>query len=197
MSDSIRGPVGPERHPVARKPVGRRALLGLGLTAAAGIAWPQIGWGKAIRNGERLLSFHHLHTGENLRVAYWRDGTYESEALAEINRHLRDFRTGESNSISPKLLDFLHALRTEAGSSDPFHVISGYRSPKTNAMLRKKSSGVAKKSLHMRGMAVDVSLPGRDLRQLRDAAKRLERGGVGYYAKSGFIHLDVGAVRSW
>jgi uncharacterized protein YcbK (DUF882 family) len=146
---------------------------------------------------ERRLAFHNLHTGENLALPYRRNGRYLNDALVEINHILRDFRTDEVCPIDVDLLDLLHRLRTEVGSKAPFEVISGYRSPKTNAKLAAKSNGVAKKSLHMRGMAIDVRLPGCDLRHLRDAAKSLRLGGVGYYAKSGFIHVDVGRVRYW
>ena len=146
---------------------------------------------------EREISFHNLHTGETLTRTYWAAGAYGPEALTEIDAILRDWRTGDVHPMEPELLDFLHDLRLAMDSSEPFHVISGYRSPKTNAKLAAASSGVAKKSLHMRGMAIDVSLPGRELADLRQAAIGLQRGGVGFYPKSGFIHVDIGRVRSW
>lgn len=146
---------------------------------------------------ERALSFYNLHTGESLKRPYRFGDAYIPSALAEIDTVLRDFRTDEVKHIDPALLDFLYDLRAVLGSDQPFQVISGYRSPKTNAMLAKKSGGVAKKSFHMKGMAIDVRLPDRDLVKLRQAAMELQLGGVGYYPKSNFVHLDTGRVRSW
>ena len=149
------------------------------------------------RQSGRTLSFYHTHTGDKLAIDY-HDGTdYVPEALAEINHYLRDFRTDESYPIDSGLLDILHELKTVTGHNGTFEVISGYRSPKTNASLRSKSGGVAKRSLHMQGKAIDVRLTGFDTRQLHKAAKKLARGGVGYYQKSNFIHVDTGRVRYW
>lgn len=146
---------------------------------------------------ERSLRFYNLHTGERLRATYFADGGYVPEELNAINYILRDFRTDEVEPIDRALLDLLHALRRKVDSAGPFHIISGYRSPKTNAMLRNKSNGVAKRSYHMKGMAIDVCLPGCELERLRRAALSLRRGGVGYYPASGFIHVDTGRVRAW
>jgi len=146
---------------------------------------------------EWTLSFYNLHTGESFDRPYRVGNAYISPALADIDRLLRDFRTNEVQSIDPSLLDLLFHLRTVMDSDRPFQVISGYRSPKTNAMLANASGGVAKKSYHMKGMAVDVRLPGRDLGKLREAAINLKVGGVGFYPKSDFIHLDTGRVRYW
>ena len=149
------------------------------------------------RQSGRALSFYHTHTGDKLIIDY-HDGTdYMPEALTEINHYLRDFRTDESYPIDMGLLDILHELKTVTGHSGTFEVISGYRSPKTNASLRSKSGAVAKRSLHMQGKAIDVRLTGFDTRQLHKAAKKLARGGVGYYQKSNFIHVDTGRVRYW
>lgn len=145
----------------------------------------------------RTLSFRHLHTGENLSVPFWEGGRYSPDALAEIDKLLRDFRTGEKTSMDVGLLEFLHRLRTALASDQPFEIISGYRSPKTNARLAAKSGGVAKRSYHMQGMAIDIRLPGRRLRDVRRAALDLRLGGVGYYGRSNFIHLDTGRVRFW
>ncbi len=145
----------------------------------------------------RSLGLHNLHTGETLSTTYWADGAYVDGALVEIDRVLRDFRTGEVRPIDRALLDLLHDLRHVLGSTETFHVISGYRSPKTNQALAAKSGGVAKKSLHMRGMAIDVRLPGTQLSTLKEAAVALKLGGVGYYPKPDFVHLDVGRVRYW
>lgn len=147
--------------------------------------------------GERRLSFYQLHTGEKLDLPYWIEGAYVPEALKEINEILRDFRTSEVRPIDVRLLDLLHNLRGALGSDGPFHVISGYRSPKTNERLSSSGGGVAKRSLHMKGKAIDVRLPGRKLRDLHKTAVRMKWGGVGLYSKSRFVHLDVGRVRYW
>lgn len=172
----------------------RRAFLTLSLAATASLAAPKFVRAHA---GERRISFYNLHTGESLDTVYWAEGGYVTEGLGEVDRVLRDFRSGEVQAIDPKLIDLLHRLYERLGASKAFHVISGYRSPTTNAMLRKQSSGVAKRSYHMRGMAIDVSLPGVDLAQLRKAALSLKGGGVGYYPKPDFVHLDTGRIRRW
>jgi uncharacterized protein YcbK (DUF882 family) len=142
-----------------------------------------------------------LLTGLSLTLCglptYWAEGNYITPALKDIDHVLRDFRTGDVARIDPRLLDLLHLLRSRLESTEPFHVISGYRSPKTNGTLAQQSSGVAKKSLHMKGMAADVRLPGRVLSDLKGVAVSLKLGGVGYYPKSDFIHVDVGRVRYW
>jgi uncharacterized protein YcbK (DUF882 family) len=143
------------------------------------------------------LKFHNLHTGEAFNGAYWENGCYVSDALAEIRTVLRDFRTGDEHDIDCRLLDLLTVLHTRLDTAEPFEVISGYRSPKTNAMLRERSDGVAAHSLHMEGMAIDIRIPGRSLPDLRNAALALGQGGVGYYPVSDFVHVDVGRVRHW
>lgn len=146
---------------------------------------------------QRTLSFVHTHTGETLTASYVRDGSRQTDCFAQVNRFLRDFRTGEVHTIDPALLDVLFDLRTLADRDDAFQIISGYRSPATNSQLRRKSGGVAKRSLHMDGKAVDIRLTGFPTRKLRDLALSLRRGGVGYYASSDFLHLDTGRVRFW
>lgn len=146
---------------------------------------------------ERDLAFVSLHTGERLSTTYARAGRYLPEALHEIDHVLRDWRSGEAVAMDRGLLDLLFALRRKVGSTAPLEIISGYRSPKTNARLSAKNSGVAKRSLHMRGMAVDLRLPDRELKLLHRAARELEAGGVGLYSRSGFIHVDTGRVRTW
>ncbi len=174
----------------------RRRFLQLGLGAAgAFIGAPALAGNRA--KNIRELAFKDTHTGEFLKTAYWVDGNYEPEALAAIDHLLRDFRTGDVHPIDGGLLDYLYALHDEMDTHEPFHVISGYRSPKTNATLAAASGGVAKKSLHMKGMAIDIRIPGRRLKDLRAAAISLRRGGVGYYPGSDFVHVDVGRVRSW
>ena len=146
---------------------------------------------------ERRLSFHSLHTGESLKATYWAEGDYINSELEAINRLLRDHRTDEIYTMDRDLLDQLFLLQHSMASKKPFHVISGYRSPATNQKLHSKSSGVAKRSLHMQGKAIDIRLPGTQLSDLRNAAKKLKLGGVGYYQKSDFIHVDTGRVRYW
>ena len=144
----------------------------------------------------RALSFYHTHTGKELDVTYRVASWYDPKALKKINYHLRDFRTKEVHPIDPHLLDILYRVNELAGGG-VFEVISGYRSPETNTLLRGKSGGVAKRSLHMKGQAIDVRLAGVKTGELRDIARSLQRGGVGYYPKSGFVHIDTGRVRFW
>lgn len=174
----------------------RRQFLGAGLAGAfatfshgAFAALPAV--------GERRLAFANLHTGEKLSTVYWADGRYLGTELSRIDYLLRDFRTGDVAAMDPKLLDLLHALGRKLDSSAPFQVISGYRSPHTNALLRQRGGGVARRSLHMKAKAIDIRLPGCRLSDLRKAALSLRRGGVGYYPKSGFVHVDTGRVRFW
>jgi len=145
----------------------------------------------------RTLNFLHTHTSERLAVEYFSGGQYLPDALTEVNRFLRDFRTGDVHAIDPGLLDLLHQLAGTTGSSRPFQVISGYRSPVTNAMLRAHSEGVASGSLHMQGQAIDIRLPDVPLARLHAGALSLKRGGVGYYPSSNFVHVDTGRVRRW
>ena len=175
----------------------RRRFLGLTIAAAASLAMPPA-FANLGHLKERRLSFHNLHTGERVSTVYWSQGHYVEDGLAEINHVLRDFRTDQVIEMDPQLMDLLHQLRATVGvTKKPFEIISGYRSPDTNAMLRSKSSGVAKRSLHMEGKAADIRIPGLELGHLRQAALSLKAGGVGYYPKSGFVHVDTGRVRSW
>jgi uncharacterized protein YcbK (DUF882 family) len=146
---------------------------------------------------ERSLSFYNLHTSESIKTVYWQGGDYLAPSLAEINRVLRDHRSGEKHQIDPKLLDLLCDLRLRLDTTEPFQIISGYRSPGTNAMLHAKSDGVATRSLHMDGKAVDIRIPKRSLSVVRNTALAMKAGGVGYYPSSDFVHVDVGRVRSW
>lgn len=146
----------------------------------------------------RSLSMVSTHTGESLEVRYFEQGQYLPEGLQKLDRLLRDHRSGEVAAIDPKLFDQLHALALCAGCVPHFEIISGYRSPATNEKLRKTGGGgVAKRSLHMDGRAIDVRLAGCRLSQLRDLALAMNAGGVGYYPTSAFVHLDTGRVRSW
>jgi uncharacterized protein YcbK (DUF882 family) len=176
----------------------RRRFLAYSSGVAASLLVPAALAHTDSRSGsERSLAFQNLHTGEKLRTVYWAEGEYIADSLKDIERILRDHRTGDRHPIDRQLLDILTAVQHQTGSNKPFQIISGYRSPKTNKMLNSSTSGVAKRSLHMLGKAIDVRIPGHDLRQLRRAALALKAGGVGYYPKSGFVHLDTGRVRSW
>lgn len=171
----------------------RRVLKALAL---APLGWSAARAPLAYGAEERALAFQHTHTGESLDVVYYARGGYLRDALGRINHLLRDFRTGEMHPIDPALLDLLHGLCAACGNG-AFEIISGYRSPNTNALLRQRSHGVAAHSLHLEGRAIDVRLPGVRTDRLRDAAISLAGGGVGYYPGSDFVHLDTGRVRSW
>lgn len=183
----------------------RRAFLGIGAAAAAAALVPSraqaatrpAGTGKA---PERVLSFFNTHTGERLKTAYASGGQYQAEALRDLNHILRDFRANEIKPIDPRVFDLLHELGGTLESDQPFHIISGYRSPNTNAQLRERggaTTGVASHSLHMVGQAIDIRLPGVTLENLRNAATSLRIGGVGFYPDLKFVHIDVGRVRYW
>jgi uncharacterized protein YcbK (DUF882 family) len=177
-------------------PLSRRRFLKLGAVAAAGFA-SEPALAKRHFAQERSLALYNMHTGEHLRTVYWARGRYLSSALADINRILRDHYTDEIKPIDGDLLNLLYVLKRRVGGPKAFHVLSAYRSPTTNARLRRHAPGVAEHSMHMEGKAVDIRLPGRDLAVLRRVALSLRRGGVGYYPDSDFIHLDVGRVRHW
>jgi uncharacterized protein YcbK (DUF882 family) len=151
----------------------------------------------AISIDERRLSFYHTHTAKRLDVVYARGGQYVGSGLEQIEAFLSDFRTGDRKTIDPELLDLMYDLRQELGGEGVFEVVSAYRSPKTNEMLRRRSSGVARNSQHTLGRAIDVRLQGVELERLRDEAIAFRRGGVGYYPESDFVHLDTGRVRRW
>jgi uncharacterized protein YcbK (DUF882 family) len=145
----------------------------------------------------RELSFYNLHTEEKLTITYWHDGKYDPAALSAINNFFRDYRTGQTKSIDPHLLDLLYKLHTALGTSQPFDLISGYRSPATNQWLVTHTAGVSSHSMHMQGKAADIRVPEVPLETLRDTAKSLHAGGVGYYPASNFVHVDTGRVRYW
>ncbi len=146
---------------------------------------------------ERQLSFYHTHTHESLDIVYSLGGEYVDSALVEINSFLSDFRTGDMTEMDAELLDLIYDVRAALGSSGTFEVISAYRSPQTNEMLRNNSDGVARNSQHLLGKAIDVRLRDVATTDLRDAAIALHRGGVGYYEQSDFVHIDTGRVRRW
>lgn len=175
----------------------RRRLLTAGAVAVAAPLLVFSRRSAASVASPRTLAFRHTHTGESLSIAFAQGERYVAEALERVNWLLRDFRNGAVQPIDPQLLEQLHAVARLTGSSAPFEVISGYRSPATNEALHRKSRGVATKSLHLEGRAIDVRLPDVPLEDLRDAALSLRAGGVGFYAESRIVHLDTGRVRRW
>ena len=193
---------GKARH---MKQLSRRSFLGLGAATAAVALVPSKAFAATAGKAgglaaERGLSFFHTHTGERLATSYCAGGEYIGSALTDVNTLLRDFRTNKVKAIDPNLLDLLFELNGTLGTAQPFHVISGYRTAETNAMLQEKGgshSGVASHSLHMDGKAIDIRVPGVSLEHLRDAAKSLKIGGVGFYPASNFVHVDTGRVRYW
>lgn len=179
--------------------LGRRRVLGFGLgIAAMAVATPLQGALAALpQSGTRTLALVNTHTNEKIMAAYWRDGVYDKGALRDINHVLRDHRTNEVADMDPSLLDLLVDLHRRTGSRKAYQIISGYRSPKTNAMLASANGGVAKRSLHMEAKAVDIRLYDVTLKDLRETALGMKAGGVGYYPKSDFVHVDTGRVRHW
>lgn len=185
----------------------RRDLFKVGgVLAASAVASPFVtstafaafNFNKGHQSGiSREISFRNIHTGEKFSGIYRIGGKYLPDAFDEINFVLRDFRAEEVFPIDPRLLDVVYTLHSLAGTNNPYDIISGYRSPKTNSMLRDSSTGVAKRSLHMTGQAIDIRLPGFSTSELKKIAVNLKVGGVGFYAKSDFVHLDIGRVRTW
>jgi len=175
----------------------RRGFLKLA-ACALGAAAASPALGRTMVNRERKLSFYSPRTGETVRAVYWAPRTgYIGESLKEVSWALRDHRNDQYKLFDPKLLDQLYALQRLMDPRQPMHIISGYRSPATNAMLRRRSHRVAKNSYHIRAMATDIRMPGRSTKKLHRAALSLNGGGVGYYPRSDFIHIDTGPVRSW
>jgi uncharacterized protein YcbK (DUF882 family) len=151
------------------------------------------------QNETRSLSFHHTHSNEDLTITFKRNGRYDEDALKQLNHFLRDWRTQEKTEMDRRLFDILWEVYRDVDGKQPINIISSYRSPATNAMLRRRSSGVARHSQHMLGHAMDFYIPGVALADIRAAGLRLQRGGVGFYPTSGspFVHLDTGSVRHW
>ncbi|MDD1527763.1 ATP-binding protein [Bradyrhizobium sp. WBOS7] len=178
---------------------GVKAGSRIGLTAALLLAGAGSVHDAAALNETKTLSFHHTHSGEDLTVTFKRDGRYDEAALKQLNHFLRDWRTQEATVMDRRLFDILWEVYRDVDGKQPIQIISSYRSPATNAMLRRRSSGVARSSQHMLGHAMDFYIPGVPLEQIRFAGLRLQRGGVGFYPTSGspFVHLDTGSVRHW
>lgn len=173
----------------------RRFLAAGGALALAGLPSPALAG--VLQERERKLGFIQVRTGEELSETYWRGGRYRFNALDRISYLLRDVPSGEVKPIDPRLIDLLYGIQETLRTDAPFLVVSGYRTPRTNRILAKRKSGVAKHSLHMEGLAVDLLLPGRPLDVLAETALAFRAGGVGYYPASHFVHLDVGPVRRW
>jgi len=190
----MRGPSSHSQVPLTATPSGRRRFL---QAAGAALMLLPLGAAWARTPARRSLSFVHTHTGEQLSTVYFEDGQYRNGELARINQLLRDFRTGDVHNIDTGVLDILADLRVLADRDEPYEVISGYRSPQTNAALRRHSHGVAEHSLHLEGRAIDVRLPGFPTHRLRELALGMSRGGVGFYPQLDFVHLDNGRVRYW
>jgi uncharacterized protein YcbK (DUF882 family) len=176
--------------------LGRRQFVAGAVGAAASCTLLGPAAAASLRSAH-TLSFFHIHTTEKLTVTYREHGELVPGALEAVNHYLRDFRTDQSHEIDVALLDSLATLYATFDGRGNFEVISGYRSPRTNEALRHVTSGVAERSLHIHGRAIDVRLTSAKTRDLRDAAIALRRGGVGYYAESNFVHVDTGSFRTW
>jgi uncharacterized protein YcbK (DUF882 family) len=174
----------------------RRTFLEMGIFAVMASAVPHPLLAAALPE-HRILSFFNIHTGESLKTCYHAYGIVIQRAVDRISHIMRDHRTGEIKPVDTNLLDLLHHIVTDIESPSPINIISGYRSPRTNAALRKTTPGVARKSLHMQGRAIDIRIPGYETSEIRRLAISLERGGVGYYPESDFVHLDTGPVKIW
>ncbi len=185
------------------KTLGRRAFLSFSALAATTafstqnvMAAPAV-TGKATAASTRSLAFVNINTGDSGKFLYWENGQYIPEMLKQISHALRDPRNGEVHDMSPELLDLVVNLTRRLNTGSPVHIVSAFRSQATNDGMAAKSRSVAKRSYHMDGMAIDLRIPGRGLAQVRGAALQLAAGGVGYYPRSNFVHVDVGPVRRW
>lgn len=181
------------------KEIDRRDLLKLGLLGILGTVTPLLPAKSALASnyGSWRVNFHHAHTKESFNGVYRVGDRYLPEAFERINYVMRDFRTREIFPMDPRVIDILSLVQAKTQGAPKLEILSGYRSPKTNAMLRRASTGVAKNSFHMYGQAIDIRMPGKSTRQLQGVAKSLRAGGVGYYPRSNFVHVDTGTVRSW
>ncbi|AEM40422.1 Twin-arginine translocation pathway signal [Ketogulonicigenium vulgare] len=178
----------------------RRALLGIfaaTMVTAAPTFSKAAGFLRGGAGDIRRIRMYSGRTGEQLDTIYWIDGQYVPEAVREVTYFMRDWRNNEMIGIDTRTIDILTATHRLVDVNRPYMLLSGFRSPQTNAMLRATSSGVARDSLHMRGQAVDVRLEGRSVSQVASAAERCSAGGVGRYSGSNFVHMDCGAVRQW
>lgn len=188
-----------QRRRLLRAAMGGAALLAMPGIAEAALVHPRAKSKSKSKLAARALTFNHTHTGERLSLVYRVGDHYVPDAMKRIAYLMRDFRSGQAHPIDPKLMDLLWQVQHSLKVDEPFQIISAYRSPGTNAMLRGRSAhtGVAKDSLHLKGQAIDISLPGIALADVRDAALDMKKGGVGFYPDSGFVHVDTGRVRRW
>ncbi|MEM9470091.1 MAG: DUF882 domain-containing protein [Pseudomonadota bacterium] len=188
---------------VLEKDVDRRSFLTIGAAALGGLLVPALASPAAAvpipqrKGGSKRLSFRNAHTGESFSGVYRVGDKYLPDAFDQINHVLRDHRANKVYPMDPRVIDIIYEVQKRTGRNDHLEILSGYRCPSTNRKLRSRSGGVAKKSLHMKGQAIDFHMQGYSTRRLRDIAKSLRAGGVGYYSRSGFIHVDTGDVRSW
>ncbi|WBU57886.1 YcbK family protein [Paracoccus sediminicola] len=177
----------------------RRGIMGIfAATTVAAAPVASNAFGILRRSGDyRRISMYSPRTGESIDTVYWIDGKYIRDALNEINYFMRDWRSGQAIGIDPRTIDIATASQRLLRTNEPYMMLSGYRSPKTNAMLRSRSSGVARNSLHMKGQAADLRLKSRSVNQMYKAALACKAGGVGKYSRSNFVHMDCGPIRSW
>lgn len=176
----------------------RRAFLKSSLILAAPtLSIPAFAKTAQAAPGERTLRLYNTHTGEKLSTVFWAEGEFIPDAMKDINKVLRDHRSNKVAEMDPELMLLLTAVNAKMGNNKELHIISGYRSPESNAKLHSASGGVAKRSLHMEAKAIDIRIPGKDLKMLQRAALSIGGGGVGYYPDSQFVHMDTGRVRSW
>lgn len=168
------------------------------LVSLCGATSPSAAETTSLADTSYQLHLFHTHTGKRLDIVYRRGNTYDPDALAQLNQYLRDHRTGTVHEYDPRVFDLLHDLTAALGRPEAeIDVLCGYRTPWSNEYLRTHGHGVARHSLHMQAMAIDIRVPGVRTSKLRDTALALQRGGVGYYASSDFVHVDVGRIRRW
>ena len=175
----------------------RRSFLKSSVVLTSAIGMPALAKAAQSAPAERTLRLYNTHTGESLRSVFWAEGQFIPDALKDINKLLRDHRNDKIAEMDPKLILLLNDVSDKFGDNQVLHIISGYRSPESNAKLAAASNGVAKHSMHMDGKAIDIRLPGKNLAQLHKAAMSMKAGGVGYYPDSQFVHMDTGRVRYW
>ncbi|MFC5513477.1 DUF882 domain-containing protein [Massilia jejuensis] len=175
----------------------RRSFLKSSVVLASAVGMPVLAKAAQAVPVERTLRLYNTHTGESLRSVFWAEGQFIPDALKDINKLLRDHRNDKIAEMDPKLIVLLNDVSNHFGEAPTLHIISGYRSPESNAKLAAASGGVAKHSMHMDGKAIDIRLPGKNLAQLHKAAMAMRGGGVGYYPDSQFVHMDTGRVRYW
>jgi uncharacterized protein YcbK (DUF882 family) len=175
----------------------RRSFLKSSVVLASAVGMPALAKAAQPAPAERTLRMYNTHTGESLRSVFWAEGQFIPDALKDINKLLRDHRNDKIAEMDPKLIVLLNDVSDKFGNNQVLHIISGYRSPESNAKLAAASNGVARHSMHMDGKAIDIRLPGKNLAQLHKAAMSMKAGGVGYYPDSQFVHMDTGRVRYW